>query len=250
MSLSLSSSVALTKLTLNAGKYFIERWSAHRRDRFYESLLESLQIEQASGERSADVDAALDSLLSTDEGSELLYDAYRRVCFSKTKNYGPRIIGLLTAELLNSALTSNDEEEMIFEAAEKMGDLEFIEFKRHYEWLLEKFEQDATLKRSIMRTGDEIIEIAFEEGHEVGSHRDSEAHIFPPDLRASHGSWAARLESFGLLSRSVTQQTRQVKEDSERHIDYDQTWVFTIVTLTYKPAAMRLYQLLLRAKNE
>lgn len=36
---------------------------------------------------------------------------------------------------------------MIFEAAEKMGDLEFIEFKRLYEWLLEKIEQDVTLKR-------------------------------------------------------------------------------------------------------
>lgn len=33
------------KLTLNAGKYFIERWSDHRRNQFYESLLESLQIE-------------------------------------------------------------------------------------------------------------------------------------------------------------------------------------------------------------
>lgn len=250
MELTTSVATAVGKLALNAGRFFIERWSAYRRDKFFESLLENLQVEQASGNRSADVDEALDNLLSSDQGSELLYDAYRRVCFSKTKNYGPRIIGLLTAELLNSALDSNEEEEMIFEAAEKLGDLEFIEFKRHYERLLKTIEEDAALKRCVMRSGDEIIEIASEEGNEVGRHRDSEAHIFPPDLRASHGSWAARLESFGFIARAVTQQTRQVREDSEQHIDYDQTWVFTIVTLTYKPATMRLYQLLLRARNE
>lgn len=250
MSLTLSTTAAVAKLTLHSGRFFVERWTAHRRDRFLESLLENLQVEQATGDRSADVDAALDNLLSSDQGSELLYDAYRRVCFSKTKNFGPRIIGLLTAELLNSALTSDEDEEMIFEAAEKLGDLELIEFKRHYEWLLKEIEKDATLKRSVMRSGDEIIEVASEEGNEVGSHLDSEAHLYPPDLRSSHGPWAARLESFGFIARSVTQQTRQVKEDSERHIDYDQTWVFTIVTLTYKPATMRLYKLLCRARNE
>ena len=235
---------------IKAGQFVIEQWTAHRRNKFLMALLENLQVEQATGKIRREVDDALDSLLKTETNSEVLYDAYRRVCFSKTKNIGPRIIGLLTAELLNNASTSEENEEMIFEAAEQLGDLDFVHFKNYYQGLLNEVVADPELKRKVMRSGDEIIEVTNEEAYEVGGHKNSEAHLFPPDLRTTHGVWAARLESCGLLTREVTQQTMQVKEDSERHIDYDQTWVTTIVTLTYKAATIKLFKLLLRARSD
>lgn len=249
MELSIPTAAKVASLTAKVGKFAIERWTVFRRDQFFESLLENLQIEQASGEERPEVDEALDELLKDDQNSEVLFDAYRRVCFSKTKKYGPRIIGLLTAELLNNASTSDDDEEMIFAAAELLGDVEFAEFRGYYGRLLEEFAADTKLKRDVMISGDELTEIVSEESHEVGSHVDSEAHLMPADLRLSHGAWAALLQNCGLVSQSVTQQTRQIKEDSELHIDYDQTWTTTVVSMVYKPAVKRLYDLLERARS-
>lgn len=248
MTLSITTATKVASITLKVGKFAIERWTVFRRDQFFESLLENLQIEQASGDDRIEVDEALDELLKNEQNSEVLFDAYRRVCFSKTKKYGPRIIGLLTAELLNNASTSNDDEEMIFAAAELLGDIEFSEFRRYYERLLEVVAADAKLKRDVMMSGDELTEIVSEERHEVGGHVDSEAHLMPVDLRLSHGAWAALLQNCGLVNQSVTQQTRHIKEDSERHIDYDQTWTTTVVSMVYKPAVKRLHDLLKRAQ--
>lgn len=248
MEISTQLAAKVASLTMKVGKFAIERWTIFRRDQFFESLLENLQIEQASGEKRPEVDEALDELLKNDQNSEVLFDAYRRVCFSKTKKYGPRIIGLLTAELLNNSITSDDDEEMIFAAAELLGDVDFADFYRYYENLLKEVAADEKLKRDVMRSGDELTEIVSDDGHEVGSHINSETHLMPTDLRISHGAWAALLQSCGLVSLSVTQQTRHIKEDSERYIDYDQTWVTTVVSMVYKPAVKRLFLLLERAR--
>ncbi len=250
MELAIPTAVKIASITAKIGRFAVERWSTYRRDQFFESLLENLQIEQASGEQRQEVDDALDYLLEDEQSSEVLFDAYRRVCFSKTKKYGPRIIGLLTAELLNDSRTSDEDEEMIFAAAELLGDVEFSDFRHCYESLLREISDDQKLMRRVMASGAELIEISSEDSHEVGSHRDSEANLLPPGLRSTHGAWAALLQSCGLIYQSVVQQTRQIPEDGERGIDYDQTWVTTVVSVTYKPALRRLYDLLLRAKNQ
>jgi hypothetical protein len=115
---------------------------------------------------------------------------------------------------------------------------------------LEEYASDTKLKRDVMISGGALTEIVSEESHEVGSHVNSEAHLMPADLRMSHGAWAAFLQNCGLVSLSVTQQTRQIKEDTERHIDYDQTWITTVVSMIYKPAVKRLYDLLERARSK
>lgn len=245
------STMALLKVASFAtkvGNFVIERWTVFRRDHFFQSLLENLQIEQASGEEKSEVDEALDELLKNEQSSEVLFDAYRRVCFSKTKKYGPRIIGLLTAELLNNASTSDDDDEMVFAAAELLGDVDFAEFRRCYTDLLTKAGADTPLKREVMMSGDEITEIVYEETKEVGDHINREDHLMPTDLRLSHGSWAAKLLNCGLVIQSVTRQTQHVKENAEQHIDYDQTYTTTIFSIVYKPAVKRLYDLLERAR--
>ena len=250
MELSIPTAVKIASITAKVGKFAVERWSTYRRDQFFESLLENLQIEQASGEQRQEVDDALDYLLEDEQNSEVLFDAYRRVCFSKTKKYGPRIIGLLTAELLNDSRTSDEDEEMIFAAAELLGDVEFSEFRNYYAKFLIEIEDKQKIKRRVQMSDEGLIEIASEDSHEVGSNRESGPNLAPLDLRMSHGSWAALLQSCGLIYQSVVQHTQQVSEDGECGIDYDQTWLTTLVSVTYKPAVKRLYDLLLRARNE
>jgi hypothetical protein len=250
MTPSIASVAKLTAFAIKLGNTALQRWTAYRREQFLQSLLENLQIEQASGDRRDEVDEALDRLLESEESSEVLYDAYRRVCFTRSKNYGPRIVGLLTAELLNNSMTSSEEDEMIFEAAERLNDVQLIDFKRCYACMLEHLGRDTPQGKLLSKSGEEIVEKEVFDEHETGSGTTGVVEILPPDLRATHGAWAALLEDCGIISRSVSQETVQVMEDSERHIDYDQTWVISSATLTYRAEALRLYQLLLRARCE
>ncbi len=151
------------------GKWVVERWSTYRRDQFLDALLEGLQIEQASGTKNETVDHALDCLLESDENSETLFEAYRKVCFARSKNYGPRIIGLLTAELLNNSMNSDEEEESIFAAAERLSDLQLMEFKGHFEDMLANFGKATECGKRLSGIGSSI----FEE-HEYGSYQIGE----------------------------------------------------------------------------
>jgi hypothetical protein len=250
MDLTVALTTKILSICKNIGTFAVERWGEYRRNQFFEALLEKLQIEQASGKKDEEINSLLDDLLKSEENSEKLFDAYRRVCFSKTKKYGPRIIGLLTAELINNATTSNEDEEMIFEAAEKLGDLDLMQFKRKYEELLSTPSQQKLGNAQIIHSGREILEITDEQVYQIGAKTDTEAHLFTSDIRSTHNAWGAILSNCGLLTQSVTQFTRNTTEDSERHVDYDQTWVTTTVTVTYKSALRRLYDLLLRARNE
>jgi hypothetical protein len=246
-----TSPLALAKIAgfaVKVGTVAVQRWTAYRQNQFLESLLENLQIEHASGDRRSEVDEALDKLLESEEGSEILYDAYRRVCFTRSKNYGPRIIGLLTAELLNNSSTSNEDDEMIFDAAERMSDVQLVDFKHAFAGLIEESQSAPTRARKVLRRGDEISET--EEFSRMESGTEGSTEMIPPDLRDTHGAWAARLNECGIVSRTVEQRTKEVKEDGERHIDYDQTWFFFSWVVTYRDTALRLYNLLLRARRE
>ena len=233
---------------VSAGKAIYERWTTHRRDQFYTTFLEALQIEQATGIRDATVDEALAYLLADETRSEVIYDAFRRVCFTKSRNYGPRIIGLLTGELVNNALTADDEQEMVFAAAERMGDGELTEFCKHYQYLLEQASDTRKLKRDVMLGGKKIIHIYNDQSHEVGGRR-TDSLLTPISPWTAYGLWAGQLQACGLLEVTLTQNTELIREDSERHIDYDQTWVTQVTTFTYDPGCRTLYDLYARARN-
>lgn len=231
------------------GKAIYERWTTYRRDQFYNAFLEALQIEKATGIRDIAVDEALSHLLADEKRSEAIYDAFRRVCFTKSRNHGPRIIGLLTGELVNNALTADDEQEMVFAAAERMGDGELTEFYDHFHYLLGLSADTTKLKRNVMLQGRGIIHIYDERSHEAGTSR-SDSLLTPISPWTAYGSWAGQLQACGLLEVTLTQETQLIREDSERHIDYDQTWITQITTFTYHSGCRLLYELYQRARNK
>ncbi|MFM9709894.1 hypothetical protein, partial [Streptomyces galilaeus] len=77
------------------GKSVIEKWTRYRAERFFEAFVETIGIELVDGVETPETDRQLAEILADDFKTETLYDAYRRVCFSKSKTIGPRIIGLL-----------------------------------------------------------------------------------------------------------------------------------------------------------
>jgi hypothetical protein len=233
---------------LKVGSFVVEKWSAWRRDQFYQSFLEALQVEQATGQRDQTVDGSLDYLLEDDTRGQIIYDAFRRVCFTKSRKYGPRIIGLLTGHLVNEANTASEEEEQVFAAAEKMGDGELVEFANYYRELVEIANDEKILKKTVMRSGNELLQIYNEEQQELGQSR-AEAHLTPISPWLALGSWAGQLATCGMFEVTLTQETHLVREDSERHIDYDQRWANFITTFIYRSPCKRLFDLYERARG-
>src|SRR5437868_4854945 len=82
------------------GKAVVERWSRHRAERFFEAFAEGLDRGARSDGGPLDSEAMLTQILNDETKTEVMFDAYRRVCLAKSKTIGPRMIGLLTAELV------------------------------------------------------------------------------------------------------------------------------------------------------
>jgi hypothetical protein len=126
-----SGSVAKT-IGKHFGKAVIERWSRHRAERFFEAFAEEAERETESTCRPSEADAMLTQILNDEGKSEVMFDAYRRVCLARSKRIGPRIIGLLTAELVLQGKMADATEEALFEVAETFSDRDFMEFRKVY----------------------------------------------------------------------------------------------------------------------
>ncbi|HDR9228636.1 TPA: hypothetical protein QDB19_004909 [Burkholderia vietnamiensis] len=196
----------------------IERWSLYRAQMFYESFLYELEKQADVQYQSADLDDLLRKIDEKDEVSSVLFDAYRRVCLSASRELGPRIIGLLTAEIVLQERSATEGEECIFQAAETLSDSDFRDFAEY-----------VNSKQS--RLGDDQ-RIAFETlGHTKYVIRDDEAaaeleggYLRPSeyiDIGTWVGLWALRLKHFGLVYEDRVEQVWKVAHDSERHIDQD-----------------------------
>lgn len=228
LSLALAKAFGAAELSasiLGKAQWVFGRCSAHRRDQFFQALQEDLQVEMASGVTEHSVDDALNKLLATEEGQELLFDAFRRVCFAKSRTYGPRIIGLLTAQLLNECRKSTEDEDMIFEVAEVLSDAEFLAFEKRYEQC-KGGRLIAAMK--ILTKRDEIQDLFY--------HDCTSFDPFTPSLRNKFGSWAHKIESIGLITSETT-----TIEENQGHKRVS-------VKVLYTAPCLRLFTLLLRAK--
>ncbi len=112
------------------GVKVVERWTCYRAEKFFEGFVESLSEELDSGIESVDADKELEKILDDEVKSEVLFDAYRTVCFSKSKTLGPKIVGLLTGYLVAGGRVAVASEEVVFRAAESLSDGDLIELLR------------------------------------------------------------------------------------------------------------------------
>ncbi|WP_144154764.1 hypothetical protein [Paraburkholderia sp. BCC1885] len=106
----------------------IGRWSQHRAQKFFDAFLDEVRKEQDVMTTSADLNDMLQTVADNDDQTSAIFDAYRRVALSASKDIGPMVIGLLTARIVLEDRSASEIEEMVFEGAEVLNDRDFTPF--------------------------------------------------------------------------------------------------------------------------
>ncbi|CAK8717822.1 MAG: hypothetical protein CDV28_11121 [Candidatus Electronema aureum] len=206
--------------------HVIERWGRFRAKQFFDAFCGAIASE---GTTELELQQLLNDLLSDDRRSQVLFDAYRSVCFTKSRSLGPRIIALLTAELVTRESVADDEEAAIFSAAEELSDAELAEFSTFALDHANRTNTDdtSTCHRSLsINMGEELIDSTWR--------REIDISLGPLNLATTDiGSWALKLKRHGLISDDVR----------ERHIDEPGTMRQVTWWLYLHPSALRLAEL-------
>lgn len=224
--------------------HVIERWSRSRAKQFFTAFCEAM-LDLGVSEQ--ELSQKLNELLADETRSEIVFDAYRSVCLTKAKLIGPRVIALLTAELVITDSIACRGEELIFAAAEELSDIE-----------LEKFSDFALSHRVKAENGtDPDITLSPEGAITVQWAQEildsnwmsnGDRHLGPLDLARDIGSWAAKLNRLGLMSDDLTERWWRYEEDSEFHIDQPGTARQVTWWLTLDKEALKLAALIRRAQ--
>lgn len=224
----LSSHLAGKILDKVSGEFYdkiILRWTKSRAEEFFRTFC--MLVEDDLKNKPNDyVPVFLDLILSDEIKSEILFEAYRSVCMTKSKKFGPRIIGLITAQLILENAQANDMEESICYAAENMSDDELLLFSSYYKENKEKAVPKNTThkdRHANVYTGDALeVNHGYEQvdsGSMFG--RESKISITPTNLYEELGPWAKKLESAGFLHTEVREYLWSYEADDERHIHQD-----------------------------
>lgn len=142
----------------------------------------------------------MDDIFGSEANEEVLFEAHRLVCLSKSKDIGPRAIALLTAQLVLEGRTARPVEEQWFEVYETFS-----------EWELKRTSEFYQLSFKHARNGNEgytiedgVLKVAFasEEtpaGVAIGFPRETEIDRSPLDYHQVFGAWARKLSGLGLI---------------------------------------------------
>ncbi|VVD97352.1 hypothetical protein PIN31115_01918 [Pandoraea iniqua] len=199
-------------------KKVIERWTQKRAACFYEAFLDEVRKQADTRFQSATLDELLASLGDQDDVTSSVFEAYRRVCLSASKDIGPRIIGLLTAKIALANRQATEQEELVFQAAEALTDSDLKAIVDYAQWAHSKL-TDAKL--SLFKEHgftSYLLEEFDTEEIQVGGHFGS-LPIF--NISENVGVWAMRLQTLCLIAEDRRETIRQVLADSELHRDED-----------------------------
>lgn len=215
----------------------IHRWSSYRAKQYFQSFLAAIAEESSKTGVSIGLTDLLQKCDSNDEISSVLFDAYRRVALCTSREIGPRIIGILTAQIVLNERSADEYEERIFMAAESLSDSEFLDFEVTLEsWLAKLSEPTDDV---VSRNGLLVVKQHSEQLDSNSQNR--EADMSPINLAEALGLWALKLKNTGILWERNTERTWSYREDSERKIFEDgsvreSTW-YIEMPLQYLPMA-------------
>ncbi len=231
------------------GAKVVERWTRYRAKKFFEGFVESLSEELDSGIESVNADKELEKILDDEVKSEVLFDAYRTVCFSKSKTLGPKIVGILTGYLVAEGRMADGFEEDVFRAAESLSDGDFIELLKEFRRRAKDADACKDKKKDAHWDGDAIIVPWNEEVRDSAwpHSRESEIEVSPLNFDEVFGSWGGNVARLGLLTSRVTHREEEYREDGERHIDQDGVLSIHSVTLIFEAPCRQLCDLLERS---
>lgn len=214
-------------------KEVIGRWSEYRADRFFSAFLNEVRKEADDRFQSADLSDMLRMIAASEKQTTVLFDAYRRVALSASKDIGPMIIGMLTATIALEDRDATSDEELVFEGAETLNDRDFDNL---HGWL----ESAPALADTDEEGG--AISVLVKIGPEqppgvsllrLGSGVDDE----PPDIANDLGVFALKLKNLGLLAEKTLRRRDPRESIATRY--------YVIVS----PACQRLDQLATRARS-
>lgn len=231
----------------------IEKWTRYRAENFFEEFQHRLIEGHISGDQYIDVADDIDDILSDEKGSEVVYDAYRRVSLSSSKDIGPRIIGVLTAELCIAKEYANDEYELFFSIAEMLNDRELVSVSTLVnEWFETIDTHDAKYKAGAAYVEDGCLKYVLDSSEvEISSSAVSLSgvEISADNLLEQFGSGLQKLRQLGAVRINVQQIIYHYHEDTERYIDHDGTIQETI-RLVYIPLKYRRIFALIRKMSK
>ena len=231
--------VALAK---RFGKAVVERWTRYRAEQFFQAFVEALGFETMSASESKEVDERLAAMLEDETKSQVLFDAYRRVCFSTSKRLGPQIVGLLTGRLVLEGRMADPTEESVFAAAESLSDGDLLDFMKSYHEYRGKAQGVTDFQAEHHMVGKSVVVRWYAESANPDGLSGSDLEIGPLDWDAALGRWAAKLRQTGLITERVQQRfgrpwaSRQALSSAS-----------VVVTITFEPGCARLYELLARS---
>lgn len=223
--------------------HVIERWTRHRAKQFFETFCQSLLD---LGLADSDIAATLDDLLSDEHKSAAVFDAYRAVCLSRSKDIGPRIIAILTAELVLANSTASSPDSMVFSAAEELTDHELCDFAHFSMTHEKKGESSLPNGTRLLENGSLEILIATDA---IDSNWQTDISIAtgPIYLAQEIGVWAPKLERLGLITQDIRETQHRYEVDSELHVDMPGTAREIKWYLILHSPSLALARLVLRA---
>ncbi|WP_343654129.1 hypothetical protein [Paraburkholderia caribensis] len=220
----------------------IGRWTEHRAKRFLSSFIEEVRKEKDVLATSADLNEMLRSVAEHDEQTSTLFDAYRRVALSASKDLGPMIIGLLTANIVLAGREATRDEEQLFEAAEILNDRDFSSFRNWMSYLHSDENYQSTVSERASQEDQRSPYALLVRG---GSALPEELVLDPEtlfgpeeqsfDIYTEVGAFAHKLKSVGLLSELI--QPRGYPRNPQGNNYY----------VRIHPAIERLHRLMTRA---
>ncbi|SRR6266568_2228478 len=232
----------------------IEKWSKHRAEQFFDSFVQALACYDLNLADETFVKRKLEGLFGDEIRTEVLYDAYRQVAFTASKNIGPRIIGILVARLVHFGRRANEHEEKILMAAEQLNDGEFENFGVFFQSVLDseeflrKREFGKEREYDVWKQKDGNFEITLDSKKTDSSSRFPASFSTAIDLDKRFGTWALKLQSIGLLKASVRETQTQERVS---HIEFFTNEIKreqeSLVILP--PECQELFKLVSEAKN-
>lgn len=215
-------------------KHVIERWSRKRAKEFYRYFCATLLASDPNEETLQDL---LNELLEDEAKSEIVFEAYRLVCLTKSKTIGPRIIAVVVAEIVQRDGIANDEEEMLLAAAEALSDGELSSFRT------------AVKKLDSPNKWGEFSKVL--EKRQIDSNSsEMQVEVGQGSLVDIYGPWSEKLKAIGLIAESVSEQTFHYRADSEQYIDMDGSVREIVWTVFFRSPSARLASLIDRLSPE
>lgn len=240
------------KLVDTFGKKVVKRWSQHRSQQFIETFVEAYGAELRESEPSADVNRKLMTILEDEHKSEALFESYRRVALSASKDIGPKIIALVMARCIHEERPPSDFEDLFMMAAESLTDGELRVFRTF-------FDEHHSSCLSLPPGYEEENNPNLPKQLRVGIDRKNETTEHGPHHRGSasfalvFGVWAQKLRNIGIVREDILVEDQlhghHIKFVNGKPKSHPDSSVITSWWLIVEPEFFELINLIKRAER-